>query len=573
MYIEKVPNRNSPPAVLLRECWREGGRVRKRTIANLSSLPEDVIEMLKHALKGEKLVPIQEAFSIKRSLPHGHVAAILLMLRRLGLEHIIATKRSRQRDLVVAMIVERLIHPSSKLANTRLWKLTSLGEELGVQDAKVDEVYAAMKWLLKRQEHIEKKLAARHLKEDMTVLYDVSSSYYEGRTCPLAFFGHSRDHRKDRPQIVYGVMTDEKGCPVSVNVYPGNTGDPSTVIDQVEKLRTRFYLKHMVLVGDRGMLTQTKIDMIKKFPGLGWISTLKSDAIRSLIEKGTIQPSLFDTTNLAEISSPDFQGERLIVCYNPFLAEERTRKRDDLILQTQKRLDKIVAEVKRRTKTPLKQDEIALKVGKVINQYKVEKHFSFTIQEGRFEWSLDIDKVEREKMLDGIYVVRTSESNKRFSPEQLVLAYKNLSFVERLFRTLKGIDLRIRPIYHRLEVTVRAHVFVCMLAYYVEWHMRQALKSLLFDDEDLEDLRLTRDPVAPAKSSLSAKIKKARKMTPDGFPVHSFDTLLHELATQTKNTCVTNYAPSSPTVELMTELNPFQERIFKLIKTYPVIGN
>jgi len=573
MYIEKIPNRNSPPAILLRESWREGKRIRKRTIANLSQLPGHVIETLQRALKGEHLVSIHEVFRIERSFPHGHVAAVVKMIRRLGLDNLIAAKRTRQRDIVMAMIVERLIHPSSKLANTRLWKTTSLGKELDVEDAKVDELYDALRWLLRRQRRIENKLAARHLSEDSPVLYDVTSSYYEGRTCPLAMFGHSRDHRKDRPQIVYGVMTDEKGRPVAVDVYPGNTGDPSTVIDQVEKLRTRFGLGRVVLVGDRGMLTQTKIDILRQFPGIGWISALKSGAISSLIQSGTIQMSLFDKTNLAEISSPEFPGERLIVCYNPFLAEERTRKREALLDQTRKALDKIATEVKRRTKTPLMKDQIALKVGKIINRYKMGKHFSFTIEDGQFLWRVDKNAVETEKMLDGIYVVRTSEPKKRFSAEKTVRTYKSLSLVEHAFRTLKGIDIRVRPIYHRLEETVRAHIFLCLLAYYVEWHMRHYLAPLLFEDEDIESTRLVRDPVAPAESSVSAKIKKSRRRTSDGFPVHSFETLLQDLATQSKNICLSQLETSTTRVELITEPTPLQTRVFELLDVYPVNGS
>ena len=409
MYVERVPNRNSRPAILLREGWREGKKTCKRTIANLTNWPEAKVEALRLLLKGEPMVSAREAFIVERTVPHGHVEAVLGTIKRLGLDSIIFSKRCRERDLVIAMIAERLIRPCSKLATTRFWHTTTLAEELNVSDADEDDLYDAMDWLLARQGHIEKKLAARHLLEGSLVLYDVTSSYYEGRTCPLACFGHNRDRKKGKLIIVYGLLTDEVGRPVAVEVYPGNTGDPSTVPDQVEKLRKRFGLCSVVLVGDRGMLTQTQIDKLRDYPGLGWISALKSCAIRKLVNGGSLQMSLFDEKNLAEIQSPEFLDERLVACYNPILAEERRKKRGKLLAATEKGLEKIAKEVARRTKTPLDKAEIGKKVGKVINHYKVGKHFEITIGDGAFSFSRKEESIRRESDLDGIYVIRTSE--------------------------------------------------------------------------------------------------------------------------------------------------------------------
>jgi hypothetical protein len=384
MYIAKIPNRGSPPTYLLRESFRENSKVRSRTLANLTSLPLEQIRQISRVLKGESLVPVDDAFRITRSLPHGHVQAVLAMLRRLGLETLIASRPCRERDLVVAMIAQRILHPSSKLAATRLWETATLGEELGVLDAEVDELYAALDWLLRRQKRIENKLAKRHLAEGDRVLYDVSSSSYFGRTCLLARLGHNRDGRRDLPCIVYGVMTDAQGRPIALEVYPGNTGDPTTVPDQVEKLRGRFSLERVVLVGDRGMLTQAQINTLRERPGLGWLSALRSKAIRKLIQKGELERSLFDERNLAEITSPDFPDERLVACFNPILAERRRRKRDALLAATEAQLARIAAEVGRRTKTPLRKAEIGVKAGKVLNKYKVGKHFALSIEDGRF---------------------------------------------------------------------------------------------------------------------------------------------------------------------------------------------
>jgi transposase len=559
---------------LLRQSYREGKRVRKRTLANLTCLPPEAIETLQRALRGEKLVPADQAFAIERSIPHGHVKAILETIRKIGLDAIIASRRSRQRDLVVAMIAERLLHGCSKLASTRLWHATTLAEELSVQDADVDELYEAMDWLLEGQERIEKKLAARHLGEGAQVFYDVSSSYYEGRSCPLARHGHDRDGKKGRLIIVYGVLTDRDGRPVAVQVYPGNTGDPSTVADQVNKLRERFGLSHVVLVGDRGMLTQTQIEKLKAYPQLGWISALRSGSIRKLVEDEELQLSLFDKRDLAEITSDEFPGERLVACFNPLLADERARKRKELLVATEEKLQSIAREVARRTKTPLLTDEIALKVGKVINRHKVGKHFRLHIEDGVFRWERDDASIEREAALDGIYVIRTSEPKKRLSAEDTVRSYKNLGQVEQVFRCFKGIDIRVRPIYHREDPRVRAHVFLCLLAYYVEWHMRRALGSVLFDDEELTVSRKTRDPVAKAKPSASVQRKKTQRTTADGLGVHSFHTLLEDLGTLCRNHCriqadlpvrCTQTGPSVNTFTQDTQPTPLHAHVFQLL--------
>jgi hypothetical protein len=572
MYIETVPNRGSRPAILLRTARREGKKIIKRTLANISHWPAAKIESFRALLRGERLVPAKDLVQIERSLPHGHVAAILEAVRRLGLDTLIASKRCRERDLVMAMIVERLIRPRSKLASTRHWNDTTLADALSVGNTDVDEVYAALDWLLARQERIEKKLAARHLSEGSLVLYDVSSSFYTGQTCPLARHGHDRDGKKGLPIIVYGLMTDMQGHPVAVQVYPGNTGDPTTVPDQALKLRERFSLTHIVLVGDRGMLTQTQIDELKTHPGLGWISALRSHSIRELMDQGHLQLSLFDQQNLAEIQSPDFPGERLMACFNPLLAEQRRRKRQELLAATEKELERIAAGVARRQGKPLGPDQIGVRVGRVINRYKMAKHFECTIQAGVFRWSRREESIRREAELDGIYVVRTSEPAKRISAADAVRGYKQLGQVERAFRCFKGLDLRIRPIFHHAPDRVRAHIFLCMLAYYVEWHLRRAWAELLFDDQQLPEERPVRDPVAPAMPSASAKAKKADRQTPEGLPVHSFDTLLAHLGTRTRNTCRLQSEPSGATFDQVTDPTPVQSRAMELLALLPVAG-
>jgi len=566
MYIDTVPNRNSPPAILLRESWREGKITRKRTVANITHWPPDQIEALRRVLKGDTLVEPKEAFEIERNLPHGHIAAVLGTIKQLQLDRIIASKRSRQRDLVVAMIAERLIHPCSKLATTRLWHTTTLAQQLAVEDADEEELYDALDWLLARQRGIEKRLAARHLCEGSLVLYDVTSSYYEGRCCPLACPGHDRDNQGGHSIIVYGVLTDEGGRPVAVQVYPGNTGDPTTVPDQVDKLRDRFGLARVVLVGDRGMLTETRIEKLKEHPGVGWISALRSTAVRQLADEGSLQMSLFDQKDLAEIRSAEFPGERLVACYNPLLAAQRRRKRQELLAATEKGLAAIAREVARRTKKPLTDGEIGQKVGRVINRFKMAKHFSVSIADGVFSYARKEESILREGHLDGIYVIRTSEPVQRITAEDTVRAYKSLAQVERAFRTFKGVDLLVRPIYHRTEDHVRAHILLCLLAYYVEWHMRRALAPILFDDEELPQQRKTRHPVKPAVASASAKSKKLLRRTPDGLEVHSFETLLVELGTHCRNLCRIKTDPNAPTFYQLTKPTALQAKAFELLR-------
>jgi len=572
MYIESVPNRSSPPAILLREGWRDGKKTHKRTLANLSEWPAHKIETFRRLLRDEVLVSPAALFDTERTLPHGHVEAVLGTIRQTGLDTVIAAKRCRERDLVVAMIAERLLHPCSKLATTRLWHTTTLAEELGVADADEDDLYAAMDWLVARQDRIEQKLAARHLRDGAVVLYDVSSSYYEGRTCPLARFGHDRDGHTGRPIIVYGVLTDGDGRPIAVSVYPGNTADPTTVRDQVERLRERFGLVRLVLVGDRGMLTQPQIEMLKTAPGLGWITALTSVAIRKLVTHGALQLSLFDHQHLAEIRSPDFPGERLMACYNPVLAQERSRKRQALLDATEQGLTKLARDVARRTKKPFAASAIGLKAGKILERHKVGKHYQLTIGEGSFQWIRRDEAIAAEATLDGIYVIRTSEPAARFSAADTVRTYKSLSQVERAFRCLKGIDVLVRPIRHRTEARVPAHIFLCVLAYYVEWHMRRALAPVLFEDEELPADRSRRDPVLPAQPTASAKAKKATHTTPDGLPVHSFESLIAELASRARNTYRLKSDDSKLTFTQIPAPTPIQRRAYELLGLLPVEG-
>ena len=565
MHIETVPNRGARPTILLRESYRQGTKVRKRTLSNLTALPPEAIAVLRNILKGQRLVPVEEALTVERTKPHGHVKAILHTIRDIGLDSIIAATGSRQRNLVLAMIAQRLLNGCSKLANTRLWHTTTLAEELAVEDADVDELYEAMDWLLKAQPRIEKKLAKRHLQEGAQVFYDVTSSYYEGRTCALARFGHNRDRKKGRQIIVYGLLADPQGRPIAVEVYPGNTGDPATVGDQVDKLRQRFGIQRAVLVGDRGMLTQARIDELRNHPQLGWISALRSDAIRQLVELGDLRTSLFDQRDLAEITCEAFPGERLIACYNPLLADERKRKRQELLEATETRLAAIEREVARRTRKPLGKSEIALKVGRVINRYKMAKHFKLKIDDGALAWQRNEEAIKREAALDGIYVIRTSESGQQLPAAQAVRSYKNLSQVERAFRCVKSLDIRVRPIRHRDDDRVRAHIFLCFLAYYVEWHLRERLKSVLFDDEALAEERQTRHPVRPAEPSASVRSKKARRQTEGGLPVHSFDTLLEELGTLCRVDCRMPHDPTGSTFSTEAQPTIFQHHVFQLL--------
>lgn len=569
MYIDVVPNRTSPPAILLRVASREGKKIRKRTIANLSDWPAEQVEALRLLLRGERLISPDSLFAIERSLPHGHAQAVLTTMRRLGVAKLLGATRCRERDVVEALIAERILHPGSKLATTRTWTSSTLGQECRVEDVDVDEVYRALEWLLERQGRIESKLAGRHLREGGVALYDVSSSSYEGRTCLLARRGHNRDGEK-LPCITYGLLTDGQGCPVAVEVFPGNTGDPTTVPAQVERLQGRFKLAKVVLVGDRGMLTNTRIEALRAHPGLGFISALRGPAIRALVESGTIQLSLFDERNLAEVTSAEYPGERLVVCFNPLLAADRQRTRSELLQATEKELEAIARAASRRTRTPLTDAQIGVKVGRIINHYRVAKHFEITIGDGKLAWSRREPAIEQEAALDGIYVIRTSEPVERLSAADVVRGYKALTTVERAFRCLKGIDLRVRPIYLRVEDHVRGHLLLCMLAYYVEWHMRQALAPLLFHDEELPSNRLSRDPVAPATPSRHVQSKKALRTDASGLPLHSFSTLLNELATLCRNTCRLLSQPAAPPVLQLTEPTPLHRRALDLLEAVPM---
>jgi transposase len=574
MYVESVSNRNSPPAILLRQCSRLDGKVVKRTLANLSAWPATQVDSLRRVLKGESLVSPSDAFQIQRSAPHGHVAAALGTLRRLGMEPILSRSPCSERDLVVAMIVARLLEPSSKLATARGLQpettTSSLAAVLGLDDA-VDEtqLYSALDWLLVRQQSIENALAKRHLSDGSLILYDVSSTYFEGRHCPLACFGHSRDERSGNPQIVFGLLTDSEGCPVAVEVFQGNTADPKTVAPQVNQLLQRFQLKQLILVGDRGMLTSARIrEDLQPHEGLQWISALKSIQIQQLVQGGVLQLSLFDQHDLAEIQHPSYQGERLIACRNPLLAEERRRKRNELLAATEKQLNKIVEATKRK-KQPLRgRKEIGLAVGKILGRYKMGKHFSLFIEDDGFRCQRKQDNIEREAALDGIYVIRTSVPVDVLSSEKVVGNYKRLSDVERAFRSLKSVDLKIRPIYHHLADRVRAHVFLCMLTYYVEWNMRRALAPMLFDDDDPQAAEAARKSVvSPAERSPKAKSKDLLKRTDDGMPVHSFQTLLKDLATLTRN----EVRVGEQTLQMLATPTPVQQRALQLLQVSAVV--
>jgi hypothetical protein len=567
MYVTRVPNRGSPPAVLLRESYRQGGRVKNRTLANLSSWPEAKVEALSRALKGLPSAGLEGAFGISRSLPHGHVAAVLGTIRSLGLEQVIGPAGSRRRDLVTAMVTAAVLDGSSKLATARGLRAqtaaSSLGEVLGLGSCDEDDLYAAMDWLLPRQEAIEDALAARHLADGVLVLYDVSSAAFQGRTCPLGEIGHARDGVRGRLQIVYGVLTTTEGIPVAVQVFKGATGDPATLADQVTKLKQRFGLTHVAIVGDRGMITKARIKDDLRPAELDWVTALRGPAIKALMAQGAIQPTLFDDTGMAEITSPDYPGERLIACYNPFLAAERARKRGELLDATQAELQKL-GQATRRARRPLRgREKIALAVGKVINKKKVAKHFIVDITDAGLAWRRDEQKIAEEAALDGIYVIRTSLPADALGTASAVESYKGLENVERVFRGLNT-DLLIRPIRHRLEDRVRAHVLIRMLAYHVSWHMQQRLAPVLFNDDDPAAARAARpSPVAPARRSAAARAKAATKTTADGEPVHSFATLLADLATIAANRI--QPAAGQPGFTLITTPTPVQRQAFELL--------
>ncbi len=650
MYIAKVPNRNSPPAFLLREGYREAGRVKTRTLANLSKLPPDAIAAVAAVLKGESLVKASEAFEAVASFQHGHVQAVLDAMRRLGFAKLIASRPSRERNLVVAMVVARILEPDSKLATTRSWHLTTLPALLDVDDADEDDLYAALDWLLERQDRIEKKIAARHLDEDGIALYDLSSSYFEGSSCPLAALGHNRDGKKGKLQVNYGLLTDPRGIPVSVSVFEGNTGDAKTLLPQVTKLKKNFGIERFVLVGDRGMITQKQIDALRGIGGVDWIAALRPEAIKKLVDCGAIQMGLFDEQNLFELLHPDFPGERLVACRNPELAKRRAQKRQSLLHATVEELEKVrrivgrgrlrgqdeigarvrkvlekykvgqyykldirdngfdfeldhkkmnaevtreckgtervqarLARYKRHIEAIAEQlekvrqrigrgrlhgrDQIGVRVGKVVNKYKVAKHFKLDIRDDRFDFQIDPDQVAAEAALDGIYVVRTSVAEQTMSRDDTVRSYKLLGQVERAFRSFKTLDLKVRPIRHRLEGRVRSHIFLCMLAYYVQWHMREAWRPLLFCDED-QQAKKTRDPVAPAQRSDRALQKVHSKTLDDGSEVHSFQTLLDILGGIVRNVCRIPGAPDdAPTFDVVTQRSATQQRAYELLET------
>ena len=572
MYVVAIPNRSSPPAILLRESYREGGKVKNRTLSNLSGWSPERIEAMRQVCKGN--LPLsgagEDSFEIIRSRPHGHVAAALGTLRRLGLESMIAAKRSRRRDLCVAMIVARILDPRSKLSTARGLDAetleSSLGEVLGLSSAHADELYEAMDWIVARQAKIEGALAKRHLSEGSLVLYDLTSAHFEGRHCSLARLGYPRDGRRGKLQIELGLLTDAEGRPVAVEVFEGNVADPKTLGAQVDKVRSRFGIRRVVFVGDRGMITEARIrEELEGKEGLGWITALRSPQIQALLERGSLQLSLFDERDLAEIRDPQHPGERLVVCRNPLLAQERARKREDLLAATERELAK-VARATQRTRSPLHDPQaISRRVGKVEGRFKMRKHFQIEIAQGRLRYERDREGIAQEAALDGIYVLRTSVAADTLGAEEVVRSYKKLSSVERAFRSLKTVDLKVRPIFHRKEDRVRAHVLLCMLAYYVEWHLRGALAPLLFDDDDRRAAEARRaSVVAPARRSLRAERKALTKKTDGGLAVHSFQSLLRDLATITKNRIRPKHAGAIP-FEMTTRPTMLQQRAFELL--------
>ena len=656
MYIATVPNRNSPPAILLREGYRQDGKVKSRTLSNLSKLPAEAVAAVKRVLKGEHLVSTDELFEIVEdgSAAHGNVEAVMMAMGKLDVAGLLCSRPSRQRDLVAAMVAARILEPQSKVATTRWWSDTTLADTLNVSDADEDELYEAMDWLLQRQDPIEKKLAGRHLDNGGVALYDLTSSYFEGVTCPLAALGHSRDGKKGKLQVNYGLLANAQGIPVAVSVFAGNTGDPKTLLPQVEKMRESFGIGKFVLVGDRGMITQKQIDALRKLEDVDWLTAMRPGAIRKLVEDGSIQMGLFDERNLFELEHPDWPGERLIACRNPELATRRTAKREALLEATAAELEKVRRMVGRgrlwgkkdisdRVNKLLKQykvgkhftveirddgfeyhldeealaaelatkddkdaartakrlerakrhvesvgdkldkirertargrlhgkDDIGVRVGRVIDKYKMAKHFVLHIEDDGFDFERDQDNIDAEAALDGIYVVRTSVDKKIMDSDQAVRGYKQLANVERVFRCLKSIDLMVRPIRHRLEVRVRAHILLCVLAYYVEWHMSEAWRPLLFADQD-QQTKASRDPVAPAQRSEAAMQKVHARRLDDGSPVHSFRTLLKHLGNIVRNTCrCPDAGPQGPTFYKTTTPNTKQQQALDLLRTISV---
>ena len=548
---------------LLRRSYREGGKVKSETVGNLSHLPPEVIDLIRRALKGESFMAASDAFTIERSLPHGHVAATAAVAKRLDLPRLLGPA-CRERDLALALIVARVVRPSSKLAATRWWQDTTLAHDLGVADATTDDVYGAMDWLVSQQDSIEAALAKRHLSPGGLALYDLSSSYVEGSCCPLAERGYSRDQKRGKAQINYGLMTDAEGRPVSIEVFAGNTADPSAFVSAVDKLRQRFGLTQMVMVGDRGMITSARIDALREIGGMGWVSALRAPQIQALAEAGAVQMSLFDETGLAEITHLDYPGERLVCCRNPALARERARKREDLLQATEKELSKIHQATLRDARPLRGKDNIGLRAGRVLDRYKVGKHFDLVIADDRFDYARKQDRIDKEAFLDGVYVVRTSVARDNLSAPQVVAAYKNLSVVESDFRSLKSVDLELRPIRHRREERVRAHALICMLAEYLVWHLRKAWAPLTFTDEEPP---IEADPVATAERSDAAKEKASRRRTADNEPAHSFATLLDHLGTLIRSDVRVDGVGEQPPFQQLSKPTPIQRRAFELIDT------
>lgn len=552
-------------SVLLRQSYREGDKVKHRTLASLTALPAAAVEALERALRGETLVPAAGGgLRILRSLPHGHVAAALAMLRGLGLERTLERRSSRMRDLAVALIVARILAPASKLATARGLSATTLAAELGVEGASEDELYGALDWLLARQPAVERALARRHLAAGGLVLLDVTSTWMEGRCCPLAAHGYSRDHRADRPQVVFGLLTDAAGCPVAVEAFPGNTADPATLEAQLTKLRDRFGLERFVLVGDRGMLTSARIERLRAMGGIDWLSALRAPAIRGLVTEGTLQLSLFDERDLVEIASPDFPGERLVVCRNPVLAAERARKRLELLAATEADLARIAAAVARGSLRDAA--TIGVRVGRMKDRHRMAKHFELVIADGVFTYERRTEAIAAEAALDGLYVIRTSVAPDELDASGVVLAYKRLAAVERDFRALKTSELEVRPIHHYREDRVRAHLFLCLLAAYVRWHLERAWAPLLFRDEAPP---VRTDAVAPPEHSAGARAKERLHRTPDELPVHSFRTLLADLGTLTRNRVVLAEGDERAAFELLAEATPLQARALQLASVSP----
>lgn len=568
MHIDSVPNRTSRPTYLLRESYREGKKVRKRTLANLSALSDEQIESIRAVLAGHSLRPVEQLWQTVRSRPHGAVQAVRVAMQRLGFESLIASRPSAEREVVCAMVAARILAPHTKLATTRWWHTTTLPEEFDVVGVDENDLYAAMDWLLDRQGAIQKKLAARHLSEGGLALYDLSSSYFEGRCCPLAKIGYSRDGKRNTLQVNYGLLSNRAGCPVAISVYEGNTADAKTLPEQVKQLREDFGLDRLVLVGDRGMISHKTIDSLRELPGLAWITALKSAQIRALVQGGAVQLGLFDERNLFEFTHPDYPNERLMACRNAELGRLRAHKREALLVATQRELEKVRTRIENGSLSG--QDKIGVRVGKVVNKYKVAKLFALTIEDSRFEFHRLTEQVAAEAALDGIYVIRTSVPKKHMDSAEAVRSYKALAEVERAFRSMKTIDLHIRPIHHRLETRVRAHIFLCMLAYYVEWHMREAWRELLFADEDLKR-KTRRDPVAAARRSEAALQKVATRKLEDGSPAHSFRTLLQELSTIVRNACQPSVgASASSTFQMTTLPNHTQQRALQLLQSITV---